>query len=57
MLYEPEAIGVIEAYSPTRKARVYEPEAAPEGLRIEMNSSIWDLTKANLPKADKHRIY
>ena len=34
MLYEPEAIGVIGAYSPTRKARVYEPEAAPEGLQI-----------------------
>jgi hypothetical protein len=34
MLYEPEAIGVIGAYSPTRRARVYEPEAAPEGFRI-----------------------
>ncbi len=31
-LYEPEAIGH-KAYSPTRRARVYEPEAAP-GLRL-----------------------
>jgi hypothetical protein len=30
-LYEPEAVGAIGAYSPTRRARVYEPEAAPEG--------------------------
>jgi hypothetical protein len=32
-LYEPEAVGAIGAYSPTRRARVYEPEAAPEGRR------------------------
>jgi hypothetical protein len=30
-LYEPEAVRAIGAYSPTRRARVYEPEAAPEG--------------------------
>jgi hypothetical protein len=33
-LYEPEAIG-FRAYSPTRRARVYEPEAAPVGERRE----------------------
>jgi len=42
-LYEPEAGGVIGAYSPTRRARVYEPEAAPEGFRIGGIATLYQL--------------